>query len=166
MWHLRTRFSCGFGSAGVAVGLDDLRDLFQHKLFYDSMNIPRLTHSYLRWCFLNNRWTLGMIERSFPDFVAQNLPTLNCKTATAFSRNKAVSLLKSSSDLRNLPVAVGVLAQWLAYLREKKILSVERAKWGFSLWFMEHITQTNLLSANARGHTSRTQWCLFIDSKH
>lgn len=50
--------------------------------------------------------------------------------------------------------------------QRKKIQSVERAKWGFSLWFMEHITQTNLLSANARGHTSRRQWCLFIDSKH
>lgn len=30
-------FSGGLGGAGLMVGLDDLRGIFQHKLFYDSI---------------------------------------------------------------------------------------------------------------------------------
>ena len=37
MWHLGTWFSGGVGSARLAVGLGDLKGLFQPKQFYDSM---------------------------------------------------------------------------------------------------------------------------------
>ena len=36
MWCLGTWFSGGLGSAGLTVGLDDLKGLFQPKRFYDS----------------------------------------------------------------------------------------------------------------------------------
>lgn len=35
MWHLQ--FSGGFGSAALTAGLNEFRDLFQPKFFYDSM---------------------------------------------------------------------------------------------------------------------------------
>jgi len=35
MWHLGTWFSGGLGSVRFTVGLDDLKGLFQPKLFYD-----------------------------------------------------------------------------------------------------------------------------------
>ena len=40
MWHLGTWFSGGVGSVRLSVGLNDLKGLFQSKLFYDSMNMP------------------------------------------------------------------------------------------------------------------------------
>lgn len=36
MWHLGTWSSGGFGSAGLTVRLDDLRDVFQPEQSYDS----------------------------------------------------------------------------------------------------------------------------------
>lgn len=37
MWYLRTWFSVGLGGAELTVGLDDLKGLFQLKLFCDSV---------------------------------------------------------------------------------------------------------------------------------
>lgn len=37
MWHLRTWFSGAFGRAGLTVGLDNLKDLFQSIFFCDSV---------------------------------------------------------------------------------------------------------------------------------
>jgi len=37
MWCLGTWFSDGLGSARFVIGLDDLKGLFQHKRFYDSV---------------------------------------------------------------------------------------------------------------------------------
>lgn len=37
MWHLKTWFSGGRGSAGLMVWLHDLKDFFQPKIFYDSL---------------------------------------------------------------------------------------------------------------------------------
>jgi len=39
MWHFGTWLSGGLGSVRFMVGLNDLKSLFQTKLFYDSMNI-------------------------------------------------------------------------------------------------------------------------------
>lgn len=38
MWHLGLWLSGEIGSAGVMVGLDDLRGIFQPKLFYDCIS--------------------------------------------------------------------------------------------------------------------------------
>ena len=37
MWHLGMWFSGGLGSVRVMVGLNDIKGLFQPKLFYDSI---------------------------------------------------------------------------------------------------------------------------------
>lgn len=34
MWHLETQFSHGLGKAGLMVGPNDFKGLFQHKQFY------------------------------------------------------------------------------------------------------------------------------------
>lgn len=36
MWHMGTWVNGGLGSAGSLVGLDNLRGVFQNKLFYNS----------------------------------------------------------------------------------------------------------------------------------
>ena len=86
------------------------------------VNIPGLTHSCLRWCHLNSQCIHHPRKafRPFPDFLGQTLPSLNCKTAIAFSGNKAVSLLKSSSALRNLPVAAGVSVCTVTCIPQRK----------------------------------------------
>lgn len=37
MWHLGTRFTGGLGCVGLVVGLDNLKGLFQPKLFHYSV---------------------------------------------------------------------------------------------------------------------------------
>lgn len=37
MWHLITWFSVGFGSVRLRVGLKELKNLFEPKLFDDSL---------------------------------------------------------------------------------------------------------------------------------
>ena len=46
MWCLGTWFSGGLGSVTFKVGLDDLKGLFQPKLFYESMiNVPEVNQT-------------------------------------------------------------------------------------------------------------------------
>lgn len=42
MKNIGTNFSGGLGSAGVAVGLNDHRGIFQHKQFHNSMDYQML----------------------------------------------------------------------------------------------------------------------------
>jgi len=37
MWHLGTWLSGGLGSVRLMIGINDLKDIFQPKWFYDSM---------------------------------------------------------------------------------------------------------------------------------
>lgn len=51
MWCLETCFSGGLDSVRLTIGLNDLKNLFQPKQFYDSVKTilcPRGLHSY--WC--------------------------------------------------------------------------------------------------------------------
>lgn len=52
MWCLGSWFSAGFGTAGLRVGLDNLKDLFQPQQFHDPTQEPsgREEFSYLALC--------------------------------------------------------------------------------------------------------------------
>lgn len=77
MWHLWTWSSGGFRSAGLTVGLDVLRGLFQGKRFYSSMILD--LHRCEYWqskghkhkiTYIRNFWrcTMGRIA----DYIAEH----------------------------------------------------------------------------------------------
>lgn len=44
IWHLGTQFTGEHGSAGLIVGLDYLRDLYQSEQFYGSVILIEIGH--------------------------------------------------------------------------------------------------------------------------
>ena len=74
MWCLGTWFSGGLGSARLTVGLDDLKGLFQPKLFYDSMILYLDIYSTLMNTLscLAQICTLHKMCRRFPESILFN----------------------------------------------------------------------------------------------
>jgi len=64
MWRLGTRFSGGLGSVSLTVGLDDLKSLFQPKIFYDSMTLEMICMPKADTCSMSPKTTnLMSLER-------------------------------------------------------------------------------------------------------
>lgn len=88
MWHLGTLFTGGFCSAGLIVGLNGLKDIFQRKQFCDSVSwsmqsqnmkgsnaykgehqLQRREHSKIFDC----KYTIfSCVHRDYNDFIKQN----------------------------------------------------------------------------------------------